>query len=191
MPRSGPLVKFEVARIDNRPGWSANSQRQTVWNAVIDVDRVNGKSPELDGLAWHRFMCGQRTGHQTVLLHFAHRDSQSESSTPDGRHVLSQFFEQIRQTADMVFVPMREDDADHAVPVLDEESRIRDYEVHAQHVVIREHQATVNDQQLAVVLEYPAVLSNLTYATQGDDGETILLPLFALLTRCFNHRTIL
>ena len=71
----------------------------------------------------------------------------------------------------MVFVGVGDDDAPDLVAVLHKIAEIRDDDVDAQHFVIREGHAAVDDHHVAAVFQHRHVLADLVQASQGDDAE--------------------
>ena len=72
------------------------------------------------------------------------------------------FIEQVRQTADMVFMAVRDDDGPYFVPVFNQVTHVRDDEVDTEHVVIREGQAGVDDDDIISVLDDRHILADFT-----------------------------
>ena len=71
----------------------------------------------------------------------------------------------------MVLVPVSQHDARHPVGVLAKEGEVRQHEVDPRHIRLGEHQADVDDDQLAVDLDTGAVATDLPEATEEDDSD--------------------
>ena len=71
----------------------------------------------------------------------------------------------------MVLVTVGQHDARHSMGVLAQEREVRQHEVDARHVGLGEHQADVDDDQLAVDLDTGAVATDLPEATEEDDSD--------------------
>ena len=81
------------------------------------------------------------------------------------------FAQNIRDSADVVLMAVRDDVAAQLVDVALEVGRIRDDEVYAEHVVVRERDAAVDDDDISAVLDHGHVLADLVETAQGDDFQ--------------------
>ena len=81
-----------------------------------------------------------------------------------------QVVDQVGQRAHMVFVAVRDDDADDAIALVAQIAPVGQDQVDAQHVVAWEHKAGVDDQDLIVNLEKRHVLADLAEAAERDDS---------------------
>lgn len=94
-------------------------------------------------------------------------------------------FEQIRQCTDVVLVPMREHNPADLIRIALHKGEIRQHQVYAQHIVVWERHAAVDDQHIALTLVEGKVFPDLIQAAQkvNPDGRllrsTVLPPLFS------------
>ena len=72
-----------------------------------------------------------------------------------------------RQGAEMVLVAVRDDEAEDVVATLAQVADVGQHEVDAEHVVAREGEAAVDDDDLAVVLDGGHVLADLAHGRRG------------------------
>ena len=72
----------------------------------------------------------------------------------------------VRQTADMVLVGVRDEERLDLVAALLEVRHIGHDQVDAEHLLVGEHQAAVDDHDLVAVLEDVHVLADLAHAAQ-------------------------
>ena len=108
---------------------------------------------------------GERSQHQTVarldglelglVQHFVlfqtpFDQRQSERGAVDGNVQLG---EQKRDAADVVFVPVRQDQATHVLRVLLQVREIGRDDVHAHQFGVREHHARVDDDDVVAITE--------------------------------------
>ena len=81
----------------------------------------------------------------------------------------------------MVFVTMRNDDSPHLIPVFNQIAHIRDDEVNAKHIVVRERQSGVNYDDVISVLDYGHILADFAQAAQWNDHQLFFLSQFFYL----------
>jgi len=79
-------------------------------------------------------------------------------------------FHEVPQRANVVFVTMGDDDRPDCLELIAQVGPVRDDKVHPQHVALREHDAGINDDGVAPVLEHQHVLADLPQSPQGDDA---------------------
>ena len=94
--------------------------------------------------------------------------AEGQASPVDGS---VQPLERERQAADVVFVAMREDDADHLALAMQQVGDVGEHEIDPEHVLLRKHQPRVDDQDLALPLERPHVDPDLAEAAQRNVEE--------------------
>ena len=73
----------------------------------------------------------------------------------------------------MVLVRVREHDATQLRPVLLEVRDVRDDEVDAQHLLVREHQARVDDDHVVALLDGHHVLADLADTAERDHAQRV------------------
>ena len=83
--------------------------------------------------------------------------------------------EQVGHGADVVLVAVREDDRLHVVEPVEDGLEVREDEVDARLVVLREEHTAVDDEQLALVLEDRHVAADLAETTERDDAQRALV----------------
>ena len=75
------------------------------------------------------------------------------------------------QAADVVLVGVRDQERPDLGAVLLEVRDVGDDEVDAEHLLVREHEPAVDDDDVVAVLEHVAVLADLPYPAERDDAE--------------------
>src|SRR3954469_10726622 len=126
---------------------------------------MNGERPQLEAFA------GLNLVHlsvieQAVFFQLAFDERERELSAIDGD---VEFGEDPGQSADVVFVAVRQDDAADFVAVLEQISDIGDNDVHAQQFGFGEHEAGVDDDDVVTPANGHAVHSELAQTTQGNN----------------------
>src|SRR6202171_582418 len=105
-----------------------------------------------------------------MLLQLWFDESEREARAVDRDVALLQ---RIRQAADVVFMAMREYDADQLAVAAQQGRDVRQDQVDAEHVLLRKHQAGVDREQLVLPLEGPHVDADLTEATQREVAQAL------------------
>ena len=159
------LVELVVARVDDRPQRRADDDRERVGNAVAHGAEADLERPQLDDrVVGHLVDLGRLE--QAVLVELRLRDREGETARVDRRVDVAQHE---RQGAVVVFVAVRDEEAEDVVAALTQVADVGQHEVDAEHVVAREGETAVDDDDLAVVFDRGHVLADLPHASQGDD----------------------
>ena len=100
------------------------------------------------------------------------------------------FFQDKRQRADVVFVSVCNHNPAHLVLVFFEIGRIRDDKVNPRHIVVREGDPTVDNENVVPILEYRHVFANFVQATQRYNFQFlfswhVIKPPFLIIFRPF------
>jgi hypothetical protein len=111
-----------------------------------------------------------RAPEQSGLLDAVAGEAEAERRPVDRRGDVAQ---QVRETADVVLVPVREHHALDAVGVVAQVGEIGQHEVDAGHVGVGEHQPAVDDEDPPVDLEAEAVASDLPQSAEEDDADRV------------------
>ena len=104
-----------------------------------------------------------------MLLELGHDEGERELGA-DERDVGPQP-QQVRHGADVVLVPVGEDDRLDRVQPVGDVVEVGQDEVDARLVVLGEQHTAVDHQQAAVDLEHRHVAADLTEPTEGDDAQ--------------------
>ena len=75
----------------------------------------------------------------------------------------------VRQRAGMILMAMRQHDGRDLVLVLEQIGDIRDDEIDAEHIVIREHEPRVDHEDLVIHLDDGHVLADFSEPAERDD----------------------
>ena len=106
-----------------------------------------------------------------VLTQFRVQQTKGQLRSIDRRVDL---FRQVRESADMVLMTMREQDAPHLLAILDHVREVGQDQIDAEHVVIGEHETTVDKDDGVLVLEHHHVLADSPQSAKGYDFERCL-----------------
>ena len=101
-----------------------------------------------------------------ALLQAPLEDAERQRRAVDGHVNLR---EDVRQGADVILVTVRQHDAFDTVAVFQQIRDVRNDEVDAEHVLRREHQSRVDDEDVAAEAQHRHVLADFPESAQGDD----------------------
>ena len=100
---------------------------------------------------------------EPVLLQLHLYQSQGQRGGVDGG---GNILQHVGQSADVILMPVGEDDAPDLVCVLGQIGHIRDDHVHPVHIAIREPQAAVHHQDIVSVFVHSQILADLVQAAK-------------------------
>ena len=124
---------------------------------------------ELDGLAGLEGQ--QRVVAELVLLELVAEQASRERRGVD--RDAGELRQDVRQPADVVLVRVRDDEGLDLLAPRAQVLHVRHDEVDAEHLLLGEHQAAVDDDDLVVELEDREVLADLADAAERDDLEQL------------------
>ena len=134
------VVHLEVAGVDDHARRAGNGERQRIRDGVVDVDRLHGKAAEADLLAGSDLV-ENSAGGKTMLLQLIFDKTDGQACRID-RHV--EFFEQVRQAADVVLMSVGDKQTLDAVLVFQHIGKIGDDQIDAEHIGVGEHKPAVH-----------------------------------------------
>ena len=172
----GGVVHLEVAGLDDDARRALDGEGHRVGDGVVHMDGVDGKAAQLElapGGDLHQLGAAQ----QAVLFQLVLDEADGE---PGGIHRQVHLLEQVGQRADVVLVAVGDDDALDLVFILRHIGEVGDDQVHAEHVAVREDEAAVHHEHVALALVQGDVLAHFAKAAQRDDvhgggGGAVLL----------------
>ena len=160
-------VELEVARVKDDADGRADRNHAGVRDRVIRADEFGLEAAELDGVAG--LYGHELAGAEELVLHqLRFEDAEGEAG---GVHGNVDELEQVRDAADVVLVPVRDEDAADLRGVLFEIGIIGNDEVHAEHVFVGEGQAAVDDDHVVFVFQHGEVLSDLVQPAEHHDAQ--------------------
>src|SRR2546421_4697107 len=125
----------------------------------------NGKNANFHDVARLDAM-QQRIANQVVLFELALCQTGSEMRTVNGD---VEFFEEVRQRADMVFVSVGQDDSGDVLAVLFEKLEIRNGNINAVRAFFRKSHARVEDEHLVLVAHGHTIHPKLADTAERND----------------------
>ena len=129
------------------------------------MDRLHGKAAQAHLLAGADLV-EPGAGGQAVFLQLVAHQADGQPGGVDGHIELPQ---QVGQAADVVLVPVGDKKTLDAVLVLQHVGEIRDDQVDAEHVAVREHRTAVHQDHIALALVQGNVLAHFAQAAQRAD----------------------
>ncbi len=159
----GRQVDLEVAGVQYHTERRGDGQGHRPGDGVAGLDELHLEAAQLHHVSGLHHVQGAGDVH---LLELVFYEGHGQVRAVHGGVELLQG---IGHGADMVLVAMGDDEASELLPVLLQIGHIRDYHVDARHVVVRERQTAVDDDDVLPVFEEGHILSDLAHAPQGDE----------------------
>ena len=164
------VVELEVAGVDDCPRRCLKCDAYTIRDAVADMKELGDETTEPDGLTWHDPVQGDAVG-LSMFLEFSGNQAGSERSCPQRREI--QLGKDVGKGADVVFVPVGEDDASYSVQPGREVRDIRDNQVDPEHLVLRKHYPAVDDDNIVIVFDDQHVPADFTKSAKGSATNSV------------------
>ena len=143
--RKRRVVDLEVAGVQHDAGRALDREGERVRDAVVDMDRFDRKAAELDFLA-RADLVEDGAGSKAVLLELVLDQTDGQAGRIN-RHI--ELFEQVGQRANVVLVPVGDEQALDAVLIFEHIGEVGDHEVDAEHLFVREDEAAVDKDHVA------------------------------------------
>ena len=165
----GREVELEVAGVQDHALRCVERGGEPVGHRVGDGDELAVEGPDAPPLAVDH---GDELGavEQARLLDAAARQAERERGAVDRERQVAQ---QKREPADVVLVTVGDDAAFDARRVLAQPREVGEHEVDAEHVGVGEHEAAVEQQDAAVLLERRAVAADLAETAEEGDADRV------------------
>ena len=159
------LVHLEVAGVQDGLLPGADRDRQRVGDGVVDREELQPPRPDVGQLALAHLPQVGVVHAVLVELRGDQREGEPRSVDRD----VGPLAQQVRQRADVVLVPVRQDDGIDLAEPIGVVRPVRQRDVDAGGVGLAEQHAAVDDQQPAIELEHRHVPSDLLDAAECDD----------------------
>ena len=161
------VVELEVAGVDDDADRRAQGDAHGVGDGVADAEGGRLERAQLEDVAG---LEGQdRVLGELVLLDLVAQQAAGQRRGVD-RHA-RELRQDVRQAADVVLVRVRDEEGLDLLAALLEVGHVGHDEVDAEHLLVGEHQAAVDDHDLVAVLEDVHVLADLAHPTERDDAQ--------------------
>ena len=163
-------IDLEIARVDNGSEPGLDGQPDTVDDGMGHSERFDVKRPKIKGMA------GRDGDQLDLVVKFELLELVAQQPQRQGSGVNSgaaEFFPQVGDCADMVFVTMGQQQTDDIFLTLLKQIDVRQHQVDTEHIGFGEHQATVDEQDFASVLEAQHVHADLAQATERQQVEVV------------------
>ena len=159
------VVDLEVPGVEDDARRAEDRERRAVGNRVVRLDELHVEVPERHRVPVLHDEELRRVG-EPVLLKLVLNQRDREARRVH-RHI--QILQNVRERADVVLVAVGDDEALHLRPVVLQVRHIRDDAVDPQHVLARERDSAVHDDDAVPVLEGRHVHPDLLKAAERDD----------------------
>jgi hypothetical protein len=161
------LIDLEIAGVDDRADRRRDRQRHAVGHAVRHPDEFDGQRPDGDGVA--RLDRLQAIAGADAVLFELRLDQRQGHRRAVHRAV--EPLEHMGHGADVILVPVGEDERLHLLAARFDERQIRNDQIHAELVRIRKHHAGVDQNRGVLPGHGHHVHAELAQASQRDDLE--------------------
>src|ERR1700680_1558199 len=155
-------IDLEIAGMNDHAERSVYGERNTIYQAVRDLNRVNRKRTDLESLSGGDFI---QLGivEQTVLVQLVFHVSKRELRAPD-RNI--QFGKNPRQRANVIFVTMSENNSTNMLAVLGQIGDVGNDNIHAEKFGFGEHEAGIDDNNVVAPAHGHTIHAELAEAAQ-------------------------
>ena len=164
------VVELEVTGVNDDPDRGPQGDPHRVGDRVADPERDDRERPDRDLIA--RLERQERIVVELVLLDLVAEQAAGERRGVDGH--AGELGQDVRQAADVVLVGVSDEERPDVGAVLLEIGDIRHDEVDPEHLLVREHQPAVDDDDVVAVLEDVHVLADLAHPAERDDPEWLV-----------------
>ena len=138
---------------------------------MVDTDKAHAETSDVDDVPRHHRVQIARI--DAVFLETSLENAERQTRAVD-RH--GDLLHHIRECPDVILMSVRQDDRLHHVLVFDQIGDVRNNEVDAEHVLLREHEPGVDDDDLVVHADGGHVLSD--FAKSAERYDLHLLRIF-------------
>jgi hypothetical protein len=161
------VVELEVAGMHDDANRRAQGDPHRVGDGVADPERDHREGPDGDLVAG--LQAEERVVVKLVLLDLVAEQPARQDRRVDGH--AGELREHVRQGPDVILVRMRDEERPDVGAALLQVADVGNDEIDAEHLLVGEHQAAVDDDDVVAVLEHVHVLADLAHAPQGDDAK--------------------
>ena len=161
----GGKVHLKVAGHDDGAGGTGDGERYRSGDGVVDVNKTYLEAAQRD------FVSGpddvKRNAGDAVLLKLQIHQRERELGAVKRHGYLAKH---VGGRADVIFVPVREEQAADAVLVFDEIGDVRDHKIDAQHILFGEDRAAVHNDHIVAIFDSGNIFSKFIHTAQRDDA---------------------
>ena len=166
-PVDGGVVDLVVARVHDPTGRRLEHHSNAVRNRMRHPHERDAEGADLARGVVGVDLAQLGRAQQPVLVELRLHEPEGQACRPDLRDPY--LAQEIRQRADVIFVPVREDQRADVCGAFAEIGEVRQDEIDAQMLVSRKRQAGVDDDEGAVTLVDGQVLADLSQAAERHD----------------------
>ena len=163
------VVELPVPRVHDAPRIRLDDERDRVGDRVRNADQLDAKRAELQRSTFRIAFDELRCLSEPVLVELRLDEPEREPRRDHGLDL--DLAKQVRQAADVILVPVREDHRSHAASR--QVADVRKQEIDPQMLVAREREARIDHEHLSPGLVHGHVLADLAEAAERDDPEGV------------------
>ena len=158
------IIQFKVTGMYNHAYRRFNRQAYCIRNRMINADKPDTETADIDNISLHDRM--QASGIHAIFFQTSLKNSQSQAR-PVNRHM--DLLQNIRKSANMILMPVRQNDGFNFIPVFQKIADIGNNQINAKHIFFGKHETGVNDQYLIIHPNHGHILSDLAQSPQGNN----------------------
>ena len=174
LPIDRRIVELEIARMDDHADGGLDRQPNCIGDGVVDTNKTDAEAADVDDIPRHHRVQIARIN--AVFLETPFENPERQTRPVDG---YGNLLHHIGQCPDMILVPVRQNNRLDLIPVLDQIGNIRNDEVDAEHILLREHEPGVHNENLIIHADGSHVLSDLAKTAKRYD--LYLLHIFPMI----------
>jgi hypothetical protein len=159
------IVNFVIAGVNDRADRRFDRQRKTIHQRMRSVNKLDFKAADFDRVVRADAM-KQNLVHHLVLFQFFFRQRKRKTR---GVNRKIEFFQQKRQRADMVFVPVREDQSGQFAAIFFQKIEIGNGNVHSVRRLFGKSHPGVNDNHFVAAANAHTIHPEFADAAERDD----------------------
>ena len=163
------VVHLEVAGKDHRAHRALDGHRDRARDGVAHLDEVHVKRADLFRRTGNNGV--QRdVGHGSVLLELE-LDQRQRQPRAVNRHHAAQLLDHIGDRADMILVAVGNENAADLVAVALQIGHVRNHQINAQHILLREDGTAVQDHDIVRIFQHIDIFADFFNPAQRDDFQ--------------------
>ena len=166
---NGELVDFEIASYEDIALLGANKNGKRIGNRVVDRDKLHVERANIFPVTlvdnhgvWRYFVLGK------LGFNKGNRERRTDKRN------IGAVFEQVRHSADMVLMPMGENNALNIIDMPDEVVEVGKNEVNSRVFFFREKHAAINNDNASLIFENITISSDFAEPAERNNAYSVI-----------------
>ena len=172
------VIHLKVSGVNHDPCRRIDGKSRRILDAVVGLDKLNPEMSQIDGLpVAHHFSPG--AAQKIVFRQFPFNDTHGQLGRVNGQVHFPQY---IRQRSDMVLMAVGDHKPFYLLNIVLQIGHVRDHKVDSQHILLRESQTAIHDNNTVFVLKGSDVHSDLFQSSERNDAQFSVVFFFQIYT---------